>query len=74
MGNVADKSMLDLLAKEAGEILHLLVKPVKPVKRGGEQHAQSETVSRKETVEEKQVSETIIVRRTVIEEIQIKKS
>jgi hypothetical protein len=71
MSNVADKSMLDLLAKEAGEILHLLVKPVA---RAGEQKPSQETVSRKETVEEKQVSETIIVRRTVIEEIQIKRS
>ncbi len=70
MGNVADKSMLDLLANEAGEILHLLVKPVK---KPGDQQAQTETVSRKETVEEKRVSETVIVRRTVIEEIEIKR-
>ena len=64
---VHEQSMLDLLARSVGEIAGLIVKPVDKKK------VETETVSRKETVEERKVSETVIVRRTVIEEVEIKR-
>lgn len=51
------------LCKESGEILRLIVKPVnQPV---------SQTVHKQTTTSQEQVNETMIVRRTVIEEIEI---
>ena len=70
MATPDEKTLFQRLCREAGEITGLIIKPVKPVKK---EPGKVEQVSRKETTEVKQVSETVIIRRTVIEEVEIKK-
>lgn len=68
---VQDRSLFEMLCNEAGQVAGLLIKPVNKPQASSEPTI--EEVSRKETVEERQVSETVILRRTVIEEVHIKR-
>jgi len=60
-------TLFQTLCRESGSILHLLLKPVNaPVETRQTLHQASTTTTQ-------QVSETTILRRTVIEEVEVKK-
>ena len=59
------------LCRESGEVFHLLFKPVS--KPAAPPAPTTQTLHQQTTTTQQQVSETIVFRRTVIEEVEVRK-